>query len=193
MNGEVCRRLKNMDKGNKATLIFVSTIIIIYVILAIIETMSISYKTVDEAFENFLESHFNIDDFPDDRVQGKEFYNVGDDMFVPFEVDDNLSVVTFENGWFGWKFNGASFNIDNNMDFSGEIIGDKEIIYGRIPENIFVETDRVMVNDSFAKTIKLNADTGVWLIVKRDSENQDDTERINIQFIDGNGYEIDER
>jgi len=193
MNGEVCRRLKNMGKGNKATLIFVSTIIIIYVILAIIETMSISYKTVDEAFENFLESHFNIDDFPDDRVQGKEFYNVGDDMFVPFEVDDNLSVVTFENGWFGWKFNGASFNIDNNMDFSGEIIGDKEIIYGRIPENIFVETDRVMVNDSFAKTIKLNADTGVWLIVKRDSENQDDTERINIQFIDGNGYEIDER
>jgi len=39
----------------------------------------------------------------------------------------------------------------------------------------------------------LNADTGVWLIVKRGSENQDDTGRINIAFIDGNGDEIDER
>ena len=179
--------MRSLVERKYFTLIFVSAFIFIYVIFAVIETMSISYKTPDEAFASYLESTFNTDDFPEEKIQAKEFHRVGDDLFVPYKVDDSLSVVSFENGWFGWKMRSATTYIDEDNLFLNMVIGDKQIIYGLIPENLFTETEVVMVNDSFADTIELDADTGLWLFVNNDFEDHDDTATLNIQFMNAGG------
>jgi hypothetical protein len=181
MEEEIC-----MGKRTKATLIFVTSIVFIYAIFAVIETVNLSSKTVDEAFEKFINSEFKTE-VAQDEIVDKEFYRNGNHTFVPFEVGNNVSLVQFEKGIFGWKL--SSYSHDRNEGYSyssvvDEINGDI-LLHGVIPKDIVTETKTIKVNGKDADIIMLNDKAGIWIMMS--NNNQENLDNISIEFLDNVG------
>jgi len=183
-----------MIKRKRVILTFFIAIIFTYGIFAVIETINLSSKTVEEAFEKFLNSEFQ------DRVQqdigNRAFYQFDDDALVPFEVGDQVSFAEFEKGIFGWKQ--VYYSQDNNEDYSYSMIESDESIlfHGVIPADIIADTQTIWVNGINAEIIMLNSNTGVWVMpidkITDNSDSQQDVTNIPVKFLDKKGNVIGE-
>ncbi|MEK4535848.1 MULTISPECIES: hypothetical protein [Peribacillus] len=175
-----------MGKRTKATLIFVTTIVFIYAILAIIETVNLSSKTADEAFEKFINSEFKTE-VAQNEIGDKEFYRIGNYTFVPFEVGNNVSLVQFEKGIFGWKLSYYSQDENGGYSYSSvvdELNGDI-LLHGVIPKDIVTKTKTIKVNGKDADIVMLNDKAGIWIMMN--NNNQENFDNIKIEFLDNVG------
>lgn len=173
---------ERMGKRKKITLIIGISIIFIYAIFAIIETVNLSSKTVDEAFEKFINSEFKTK-VVQNEIGDKEFYRKGSSTFVPFEISDNVSLVQFEKGVFGWKRTYYSHNSNDDYSYStvvDELSGDI-LLHGVIPKDVVTEIKTIKVNGKDADIIMLNEKTGIWLMM---NDNKDNFNNIKIDFLD---------
>ena len=178
-----------MGKRAKAT--FVTSIVLIYVILAIIETVNLSSKTVDEAFEKFLNSEYK-NETVENKIVGKEVYRNGNSTFVAFEVGNEVSLVQFVKGIFGWKLSYHSRDRNEGYGYSNfvdEINGDI-ILHGIIPRDIVTETKTITVNGEDANIVMLNEKVGIWLMMNK--INKENFDNIQINFVDEVGNVIAE-
>lgn len=179
-----------MGKRKKVILIIGTSIISIYAIFTIIETINLSSKTVEEAFEKYINSEFKTE-VAQNEIGKKAFYRNGKSVFVPFEVNGNVSLVQFEKGLFGWKRTYYSHN--NNEDYSystvvDEIYGDI-LLHGVIPKDIVTEIRTIKVNGNDTDIIMLNDKTGIWLMM---NDNKDNFNNIKIDFLDEVGNVVAE-
>jgi hypothetical protein len=178
-----------MGKSKKVTLIIGTTIIFIYSIFAIKETISLSSKTVDEAFEKYINSEFKTE-VAQKEIGDKEYYRTGNSAFVPFEVSDKVSLVQFEKGVFGWKRAYYSHNNNEGYSYSTVVDGNGDILlHGVIPRDIVTEIKTVKVNAHDADIIMLNDKTGIWLMM---NENKNNFNNIKISFLDEGGNVVAE-
>ncbi|WP_164669976.1 hypothetical protein [Virgibacillus doumboii] len=173
-----------MGKRKKATLIFVTTIIFIYGIFAVIETINLSSKTVDEAFEKFINSEFKTDG-AQNEIGDKAFYRVDNYTFVPFEVGNNVSLVQFEKGIFGWKRKYYSHNENGDYSYSSVQSSKNNLFHGVIPKDLVTETKNIKVNGIDAEIIMLNDKAGIWIMMN--DNNEDNLNNINIDFLNAGG------
>ena len=180
-----------MGKRTKATLIFVPSIVFIYAIFAIIETVNLSSKTVDETFEKFINSEFKTE-VAQTEIVDKEFYRNGNHTFVPFEVGNNVSLVQFKKGIFGWKLSYYSHDRNEGYSYSNvvdELNGDI-LLHGVIPKDIVAETKTIKVNGKDADIVMLNDKAGIWIMMN--NKNQENFDNIKINFVDEVGNVIAE-
>ncbi|WP_216831402.1 hypothetical protein [Alkalihalobacterium elongatum] len=135
------------EKTSKITLIFVTLIVFIYAILAIIETVNLSSKNVDQAFETFIASEFKTE-VAQNEIGDKEFYEKDNYTFVPFEFGNHVSLVQFEKGIFGWKLSYYSYATNKDYSYSSVVdrLAGDILLHGVIPEDIVTETKSVAVN-----------------------------------------------
>jgi len=179
-----------MGKRTKVTLIIITSIIFIYAIFAIIETVNLNSKTVDEAFGKFISSEFKTED-AQNQIGDKEFYIKGNSVFVPFEVGDNVSLVQFEKGVFGWKRTYYSHSSNEGYSYStvvDELNGDI-LLHGGLPKDIVTEIKTIKVNGKDADIVMLNDKTGIWLMM---NDNKDNFINIKIDFFDEVGNVVAE-
>ncbi|CAM3878805.1 hypothetical protein [Mesobacillus thioparans] len=178
-----------MGKSKKVTLIIGATIILIYAIFAIADTVSQSSKTVDEAFERYINSEFKTE-VVQKEIGDKKFYRKGHSTFVIFEVSDKVSIVQFEKEVFGWKRTYYSDNRNEGDSYSTVVDGNGDILlHAVIPRNIVNEIKTIKVNGHDADIIMLNDKTGIWLMM---NENKDNFNNIKISFLDEVGNVIAE-
>lgn len=177
-----------MGKHMSVTLIIGTLIIFIYAIFAIIETVNLSSKTVDEAFEKYINGEFKAE-VARNEIGNKEFYRKGESVFVPFEVNDKVSLVQFEKGVFGWKR--AYYSNNNNGSYSySTVVGNEDILlHGVIPTDIVTEIKTIKVNGNVADIVMLNDKTGFWLMM---NDNKDNFIEIKIDFLDEVGNVVAE-
>ncbi|GAM12472.1 hypothetical protein [Mesobacillus selenatarsenatis] len=179
-----------MGNRKKATIIIGTSIIFIYVIFAIIETINLGSKTVDEAFEKYMNSEFKTE-VAQNAIGNKEFYRKGKPVFVPFEVNDNVSLVLFEKGVFGWKRTYYSNNSNEGYSYSTFVdeLNGEILLHGVIPKDIVTEIKAINVNGNEADIVMLNDKTGIWLMM---NDNKDNFNNIKIDFIDEVGNVVAE-
>ncbi|MFV8830359.1 hypothetical protein [Alkalihalobacterium sp. APHAB7] len=180
-----------MRKRTKAVFIFVTFIVFIYAIFAVVETVHLSSKTVEGAFEKFINNDINTEGVQNE-IGDKEFYQNGNYTFVPFVVDDNVSLVQFEKGIFGWKRIYYSHNRNEGLSYStvvDELKGDI-LIHGVIPKEIVTQTKIIQVNGIDAEIILLNDISGIWILL--DNKIQGNFGSIQIEFLDEFGNVIAE-
>ncbi|WP_059170262.1 hypothetical protein [Bacillus sp. FJAT-27445] len=175
-----------MGKRTKTISILAILIIFIYAIFAINEEVSLSSKTVDEAFEKFINSEF-MAEVAKNKIGDKEFYRIGNYTFVPFEVDNNVSLLQFEKGIFGWKQTYFSHGENGGYSYSSvvDVLNGDILLYGVIPKDIVTETKTIKVNGIDADIIMLNDKTGIWILIKNNS--QKNFANITINFLDNVG------
>lgn len=178
-----------MGKPKKVTLIIGTTIIFIYAIFSIMEAVSLSSKTVDEAFKKYINSEFKTE-VAQKEIGDKEFYRKGNSAFVPFELIDKVSLVQFEKGVFGWKRTYYSHNSNEDDSYSTVVNGNGDILlHGVIPRDIVTEVKTIKVNGHDADIIMLNDKAGIWLMM---NENKDKFNNIKINFLDEVGNVVAE-
>lgn len=177
-------------KSKKVTVIIGTLIIFLYALFAILETVSVSSKTVNEAFEKYINSEFKIE-VAQNEIGDKEFYRKGNSAFVPFEVSDKVSLVQFEKGVFGWKQTYYSNNSNNDYSYSTVVdeINGGILLHGVIPRDIVTEIKTIKVNGINADIIMLNDKTGIWLMVNNNKANFNN---IKIAFLDKIGNVVAE-
>ncbi|MGE7661296.1 hypothetical protein ACQKL6_06190 [Peribacillus sp. NPDC097197] len=175
-----------MGKRTKTILIFVISIILIYAIFASIETANLSSKTVDEAFEKFINSEFKTE-VAQNEIGDKEFYRIGNYTFVPFEVGNNISLVQFVKGKFGWKEKYISRGENRGYSYSSVVdkLNEEILLHDVIPEDIVTETKTVRVNGIDADIVMLNDKTRVWIVMNNNHLKK--FSNINIDFLDNVG------
>ncbi|MBT2695737.1 hypothetical protein [Bacillus sp. ISL-55] len=179
-----------MGKRKKATIIIGTSIIFIYVIFAIIETVNLSSKTVEEAFEKFINSEFKTE-VSQNAIGNKVYYRKGKSVFVPFEVNNNVSLVQLEKGVFGWKRTYYSLNSNEGYSYStfiDELNGDI-LLHGVIPKEVVTEIKTIKVNGNEADIVMLNEKSKIWLMM---NDNKDNFNNIKIDFLDEVGNVIAE-
>jgi uncharacterized protein YdgA (DUF945 family) len=176
----------NLGKRTKTISIFVISMIFIYAIFASIETVNLSSKTVDEAFKNFINGEFKTE-VAQNKIGDKEFYRIGNYTFVPFEVGNNVSLVQFEKGIFGWKQTYYSQEEDRGYSYSSVVdeLNDDILLHGVIPKDIVTETKTIKVNGIDADIVMLNDKTRIWILMN--NNNQKNFSNINIDFLDNVG------
>lgn len=176
----------NLGKRTKTISIFVISMIFIYAIFASIETVNLSSKTVDEAFEKFINSEFKTE-VAQNEIGDKEFYRIGNYTFVPFEVGNNVSLVQFEKGKFGWKQTYYSQGEDRGYSYSSVVdeLNEDILLHGVIPKDIVTETKTIKVNGIDADIVMLNDKTRIWILMN--NNNQKNFSNINIDFLDNVG------
>lgn len=181
----------NLGKRTKTILIFVISIILVYAIFASIETANLSSKTVDEAFEKFINSEFKTE-VAQNEIGDKEFYRIGNYTFVPFEVGNNISLVQFVKGKFGLKEKYISQGENRGYSYSSVVdkLNEEILLHGVIPEDIVTETKTVRVNGIDADLVILNDKTKFWLLMN--NNNQIKFSNINIDFLDNVGSVVGE-
>ncbi|CEG27203.1 hypothetical protein [Bacillus sp. B-jedd] len=178
-----------MGKSKKVTLIIGTTLIFIYALFAVEETISQRSKTVEEAFEKYINSEFKIE-VTQKEIGDKAFYRKGKFAFVPFELSDNVSLVQFEKGLFGWKRTYYSHNSNEGYSYSTVVDGNGDILlHGVIPRDIVTEIKTIKVNGHDADIIMLNDNTGIWLMI---NENKNNFKNIKISFLDKVGNTVAE-
>ena len=174
-----------MEKRNKFILTLVASIILIFAIIAVVETVSLSSKTVDKAFEKFIKSELKTKNEISDKVVYP--YGDGDYGLVVYEMDGHISVVQFEKGLFGWKQKYYSHDENEGYSYSNN----SELFHGVIPKDIVTKTKSVKVNNLDAKIITLNDKTKVWVMTKN-KLNKDNFDTIYVNFLDNDGKVIGE-
>ncbi|WP_102026887.1 hypothetical protein [Salirhabdus sp. Marseille-P4669] len=175
-----------MERRTKATLIFVTSIVSIYVIFAMIETANLSSKTVDEAFGKFINGEFKTE-VAQNEID-KEFYRKGNYTFVPFEFEDSVSLVQFEKGIFGWKKSYHSHYKNRDYSHSGFYGDGESLFHGIIPKDIVSETKTIKVNGKNADIVMLNNEIAIWIIM----DIQNNFDNLNIDALDKFGNVIAE-
>lgn len=113
-----------MVSGKKRILVLVSSILLVYALFAIIETVNLNSKTVDEAFIKFTESQSLKN-----KIVDKAVYTIDNIAFVPFKTGNQVSMVIFVKGWFGWEMKEYSRKLQSGgTDYSS----DMDLYYGII-------------------------------------------------------------
>ena len=171
-----------MGKRTKKIAFYVISMIVTYAIFASIESAKLSSKNVDEAFEKFK------NEFVETKIGDKEFYGIGNSIFVPFEVGNTVSLVQFEKGIFGWKPIYYSQDEDRGSSYSSVVDGDI-LLHGVIPKDIEAETKTIKVNGIEADIVRINDKTRVWIMINNKPKN---FSNINIDFLDNDGHIISE-
>ena len=174
-----------MEKRNKFILTLVTSFILIFAILAVVETVSLSSKTVDEAFEKFIKGELKSENEIGDKVVYP--YGDGDYDLVIYEMDGHISLVQFEKGLFGWKQKYYSNDKNGGYSYSNN----NELFHGVIPKDVVTETKNVKVNNLDAEIISLNDREKVWIMIKDEGKNYD-LDNINVKFLDNDGKVIGE-
>ncbi|MUK87894.1 hypothetical protein GMD78_05710 [Ornithinibacillus sp. L9] len=172
-----------MVNPKKVTLVFVTMIIFIYAFLAIIETIHISSSTVDEAFEKFINSEFKTESARD-KIGDKASYRYDDYAIIPFEVGNDVSLVQFKKGLFGWKIDFYSHNSNKGYSYSSMVdeSSGEILLHGVIPRDIVTSTKNIKVNGIDADIFMLNDKAGIWLMTN--NKNKENFDNIKIDFID---------
>lgn len=171
-----------MRSRTKTITFYVISTIVTYAIFASIESATLSFKTVDEAFEKFK------NEFVHAEIGDKEFYRIGNSTFVPFEVGNSVSLVQFEKGIFGWKPTYYSHDEDRGSSYTSLVDGDI-LLHGVIPKDIVAETKTIKVNGVEADIVRLNDKTSVWILMSNKPKNFSNR---NIDFLDNDGQIISE-
>ena len=175
-----------MEKRNKFTLTLVTSFILIYAILAVVETVSLSSKTVDEAFEKFIKGELKSENEIGDKVVYP--YGDGDYELVIYEMGGHISLVQFEKGLFGWIRTFYSHDKNGGYSYSNN---NNELFHGVIPKDIVTKTKSVKVNNIDAEIITLNDKVKVWIMIN-DEGDKHDFDNIYVNFLDNDGKVIGE-
>lgn len=155
------------------------TLLMLYIFLAIIETKSISFSTVEEAFDNLLvRENFERDDIIDKAISINDDY-----ALIIFRAGNRFAFSQFEEGFFGWRLGLYSIG-----DKSNSISRTSGLIKGWIPDEYVFETEKVLVNDNEAMILELDKNNRAWVFI--DTENELQTDNLKVRFIDKNGNEI---
>jgi len=177
-------------KSTKVSLTLLGIIIILgFIVVAIVETVKLSYHTVDEAYSELVLKEHGIRK-NQDRLVEKAYYSVERYTFIPYVLNDKVSMLHLEKGFFGWRMRSHYLNFDaNGSSVYSDInnLNGETILYGVIPENITPEVRVVKIDDMEGKIFKLNERTSVFLFL---TESKDDTKYTGIQFFDSNGNVI---
>lgn len=151
----------------------------LYISLAIIETKSISFSTVEEAFDNLLiRENFERDDIIDKAISINDDYE-----FIIFRTGNRFAFSQFEEGFFGWRLGFYSIGDKSNC-----LLKTSGLIKGWIRDDYVFETEKVIVNDNEAMILELDKNYRAWVFI--DTENELQTDNLNVRFIDKNGNEI---
>jgi len=179
-----------MWKGKNTTLIFILSIISIYGAFAIIETIKLSSKTVDEAFETFVNNEFQTEAARND-IGDKEILRIGNYAFVPFEVGDHVSFVHFEKGLFGWKRRSYTRKPNDGYSYAGSYdeINEEIVLHGVLPKDAGTEIRTIKVNGNVADIVKLNDKDRVWIYMNNQDVNFNS---LRIKFFDEVGNVVRE-
>lgn len=178
-----------MVKRKRLVLTLILAIIFICAVFALFEQISLSSKTIDVAFVKFINNEFS--ESTSNNIGDKSFYQIENDIFVPFEVGDDVSLVQFEKGIFGWKQKYYSHNKNGGYSYSSSQSDDNNLFHGIIPKDIVTETSNIKVNGLDAETIMLNNNTGVWIMMAdNDSDGEHDFNKISVDFLDKDGNVI---
>jgi hypothetical protein len=170
---------------SKIAFILAIIVFLVYVICGINETINLSSRTVDIAFEKFLKTDFktNYQSLQNEDFVNKKVYRTKKFAVVPFEVGNQVSIVVFQKGLFGWKMMEFSHN-QQSLGYSYS--SDSPLIYGIIPENLASKTHILKVNGKEAKIIKLNQKTKVWLFINKDLKQLRESNTIRLLDYNGN-------
>ncbi|WP_157888198.1 hypothetical protein [Bacillus marinisedimentorum] len=154
--------------------------------MAVIETITLSFDTVDEAFSDFLGKEHGVDE---KRIEGKAYYQVDNQIYIPYMVNSNTSMARFNRKRFGWQYKGVShytneagqsFSSSRN-ELNGEIV-----VHGLIPKKMIDDIETVKVGNLEAEVIQISEKTAVWLLIT-DSRLLDSIEEITVSFLDIKG------
>lgn len=186
-NEDDVRLNKRNSLVSKIAFILAIIIFLVYVICGINETINLSSRTVDIAFEKFLKTDFetNYQSLQNDDILNKKVYRTKNFAFVPFEVGNQVSIVVFQKGLFGWEMLEFSYNQDSGgYSYSS----DRPYFYGLIPKNLAPKTYVIKVNGKEARIIKLNPATKVWVFINQNIKQI--KESNTIRLLDNNGNVI---
>ena len=173
-----------MKINKKVTIIFLTIFILLYITIALVETINLSSKNVNEAFEKFVDSELATDRFNKSEICNKVIHSIDENnTFVILELNKDVAIVQFKKGLFGWKLKHFNYNTNKGLSYSGVNSSNEHQYYGIIPENLFADTQMVKVNDMTAKIIKLNEKTGFWYLISKNKGNNDNFDNINIYFL----------
>lgn len=174
-----------MEILRKASLIIATSIVFIYTISAIIELRNQSSKTLDAAFEKYINNEFLLESNRD-KVGNKEFYKKDKIAFVPYEYGDKVYFAQFYKGIFGWRLTSSDRSGNGGYSYSSDVnnISKDIIVYGVIPEDIVAETTSIIVNGTDADIIMLDDKKYVWVMMNDKKEN---FSNVQINFLDQTG------
>ncbi|UCZ53741.1 hypothetical protein LGQ02_02840 [Bacillus shivajii] len=161
--------------NKKVILTVIITLLMLYVSLALIETKSISFSSVEEAFDNLLVlENIKQDDIVDKTISKNDNYAV-----ILFDAGNRFAFALFEENSFGWRMGSYSTSTGDN---SNSISRTSSLITGWIPDEYAFDTEKVLLNDNEAMILELDNNNRSWVFI--DTENEIQTDDLNIRFID---------
>ncbi len=175
-----------MSRRRKITLILVALILSGYATMAIVETFTLSFDTVDEAFSDFLGKEHGIGY---EGIEGKAYYQVDNQVYVPYVVNNNTSLARFNKGRLGWQYKGVSHYTNKagqSFSLSRNELNGETVVHGLVPKKMIDDIETVKVGNLEAEVIQINEKAAIWLLVTN-SLLMDSIEEITVSFLDRKG------
>lgn len=173
------RKEKSFHLNKKRTVLVFLILFSVYATFAIIETYSLSFSSVDEAFNAFLDGDtIEQDDITDQSIHFQDDYAI-----VLFRSGSRFAFTLFEEGFFGWRFSSASIGGKDNTYTSTD-----HMMKGWIPDEYESDTNSVLVNGHQATIIEMDQHHRAWIFIDHDREIQD--ESIIVSYADSEGNDV---